>query len=106
MPAERDEAPLEIQVWRLASRLQALERELRLHARRLEQLGRAVDALRIQDEVEAGVRKALAGRQEAQADRTAAKVRERGVPFTWPQRIGAAAAAAIIVLDAVRGLLH
>lgn len=84
-----------------------MERDLRAHARNLEDIGRAVDALRLQDEVAAGVRQALSERQESQANLTAHKVQQAGVglSLTWWQKLSGALAAVILIIDAARGFI-
>lgn len=88
-------------------RLELLERELEELRRELEHLGATVDALTVEDKIRAGVRMELRARAPAQAQATANAVRDTGASLrlTLPQKIGGGIAGAILVIDAVRGLV-
>ncbi len=106
MPPDRDDnAPVELRLSRLAWRMDALERELRVQAKALEALGAAVNVLKLEDEVEAGVKRALEARSPEQAQATADRVAVTGAPWllTWPQKVGGLIVGGILVFDAVRG---
>lgn len=111
---DREDVPLELRFARLVDRCDladrkaaALERDVRILARRLAAVGKTVDGMKLQEEVQAGINKALRERTPQVAQATADRVSAQGAPLvlTWPQKIGGGIAAAILVIDAFRGLI-